>query len=176
MGMDGATVVVAAAAGAAGYAGGLLSSRMFGWPAAGSSVADGSPVADKENAVPTMTAAQKKKAKKAKKAGSAEGEGDVKKGAALFKTKCATCHSCTPGGPTMQGPNLFGIMGSKAAQSKGFKFTDKIKKADITWDNKTMFDWLASPKAMVKGTTMAFQGFKKEQDRNDVIAYLNTIK
>ena len=28
---------------------------------------------------------------------------------------------------------------------------------------------------MVKGTSMAFPGFKKETDRNDVIAYLNTL-
>ena len=41
--------------------------------------------------------------------------GDVKKGAALFKAKCATCHSCLPGGPTKQGPNLYGIMGKDAA-------------------------------------------------------------
>ena len=28
----------------------------------------------------------------------------------------------------------------------------------------------------VKGTSMAFPGFKKDQDRNDVIAYLGTMK
>jgi hypothetical protein len=41
--------------------------------------------------------------------------GDVKKGAALFKAKCSTCHSCLQGGPTKQGPNLYGIMGMEAA-------------------------------------------------------------
>ena len=28
---------------------------------------------------------------------------------------------------------------------------------------------------VVKGTTMAFQGFKKDTDRSDVIAYLHSI-
>ena len=60
------------------------------------------------------------KPKKAKKGGGGDagaGEGDAKQGAALFKAKCATCHSCIEGGPTKQGPNLYGIMGAKAAVS-----------------------------------------------------------
>lgn len=35
--------------------------------------------------------------------------GVAKKGAALFKAKCAACHSCIEGGPTKQGPNLWNI-------------------------------------------------------------------
>ena len=42
--------------------------------------------------------------------------------------------------------------------------------------NQTMFDYLANPKKYIKGTNMAFPGFKKEQDRADVVAYLNTMK
>ena len=38
------------------------------------------------------------------------------------------------------------------------------------------FDYLANPKKYIKGTNMAFPGFKKEQDRADVVAYLNTMK
>ena len=38
-----------------------------------------------------------------------------------------------------------------------------------------MFDYLKDPK-YIKGTNMAFPGFKKEQDRADVVAYLNTMK
>ena len=41
--------------------------------------------------------------------------GKVEEGAKLFKAKCATCHSVTANGPTMQGPNLYGIMGRPAA-------------------------------------------------------------
>ena len=29
---------------------------------------------------------------------------------------------------------------------------------------------------MVKGTTMAFPGFKKEKDRANIIAYLNSLE
>jgi cytochrome c2 len=36
--------------------------------------------------------------------------------------------------------------------------------------------YLENPKKYIKGTNMAFPGFKKEQDRADVVAYLNTMK
>ena len=101
--------------------------------------------------------------------------GDAKKGAKLFKAKCATCHAAHAGGGTKQGPNLYGIMGTKAASAKDFKFTKNLKKAEVEWNNETMFAWLANPKLFVKGTSMAFAGFKKEEDRADVIAYLNTL-
>ena len=39
-----------------------------------------------------------------------------------------------------------------------------------------MFEYLANPKKYIKGTNMAFPGFKKEKDRYDVIAYLNEFK
>ena len=46
----------------------------------------------------------------------------------------------------------------------------------MIWNNKEMFDYLANPKKYIKGTNMAFPGFKKEKDRADVVAYLNTCK
>ena len=133
-------------------------------------VADGSP---KEEGYYLAKGGWKKV--KPKDPNAVEAAGDATKGAALFKAKCATCHSVLPNGPAGQGPNLYNIMGKPAATSGGFKFTKAIKTADITWDKESMFAWLENPKAFVKGTSMAFQGFKKEQDRNDVIAYLSTL-
>ena len=37
-----------------------------------------------------------------------------------------------------------------------------------------MFDYLANPKKYIKGTNMAFPGFKKDQDKADVTAYLKS--
>ena len=61
-------------------------------------------------------------------------------------------------------------------QVAGFKYTDANKGSGITWNNQSMFDYLQNPKKYIKGTNMAFPGFKKEQDRADVVAYLNTMK
>jgi len=99
--------------------------------------------------------------------------GDAKRGAKLFKAKCATCHTINQGGPNKQGPNLYNVIGRQSGQVQGFKYTEANKKSGIIWTNETMFDYLANPKKYIKGTNMAFPGFKKEKDRLDVIAYLN---
>ena len=103
-------------------------------------------------------------------------DGNAAKGAKLFKAKCATCHTANEGGPNKQGPNLFGVIGRKSGQVAGFKYTKANTESGIEWSNQTMFDYLKDPKKYIKGTNMAFPGFKKEQDRADVIAYLNTMK
>ena len=103
-------------------------------------------------------------------------DGDAAAGAKLFKAKCATCHTANEGGPNKQGPNLFGVIGRKSGQVAGFKYTKANTESGIEWTNQTMFDYLKDPKKYIKGTNMAFPGFKKEADRADVVAYLNTMK
>ena len=75
-----------------------------------------------------------------------------------------------------QGPNLYGIMGQTAGKRPGQKYTKGMKTCGLLWDNETMFNWLTNPKATIKGTNMAFVGFKKPTDSADVIAYLNQNK
>ncbi|KAH9964877.1 putative cytochrome C [Russula dissimulans] len=84
--------------------------------------------------------------------------GDAKNGAQLFKTRCAQCHTVEENGPNKTGPNLFGVIGRHTGQAKNFKYTEANQKKGIVWIHP--------------GTTMAFAGFKKEKDRNDIIAYL----
>ena len=50
-------------------------------------------------------------------------------------------------------------------QVAGFKYTDANTNSGVIWGNQTMFDYLANPKKYIKGTNMAFPGFKKEQVR-----------
>merc|ERR1719183_2110454 len=67
-----------------------------------------------------------------------EEAGNAVKGAALFKAKCATCHSSLPNGPAGQGPGLWDIMGKDAAKTPGFKFTKGWAGQDLKWDDDTM--------------------------------------
>lgn len=96
---------------------------------------------------------------------------DLDNGEAKFAV-CKSCHTLTPGGPDMTGPNLSGVFGRQVATKAGFKFSDPLKAQTFTWDVQHLDTWLTDPKAMVPGTKMTFPGFKDAKDRTDVIGYL----
>ncbi|KAF2741013.1 cytochrome c [Polyplosphaeria fusca] len=98
--------------------------------------------------------------------------GDAKKGANLFKTRCAQCHTLKAGEGNKIGPNLHGLFGRKTGQVEGFSYTDANKQKGITWDSNTLFEYLENPKKYIPGTKMAFGGLKKPKDRNDLITFL----
>ncbi|EAT77044.1 hypothetical protein HBI56_200520 [Parastagonospora nodorum] len=98
--------------------------------------------------------------------------GDHKKGANLFKTRCAQCHTLKEGEGNKIGPNLHGLFGRKTGQVEGYSYTDANKQKGITWDENTLFEYLENPKKYIPGTKMAFGGLKKPKDRNDLITFL----
>ncbi|KAJ2908645.1 iso-1-cytochrome c [Coemansia aciculifera] len=98
--------------------------------------------------------------------------GDAKNGAKLFKTRCAQCHTVEEAGTNKVGPKLHGLFGRKSGTVEGYQYTDANRDKGVVWDNQTLFDYLENPKKYIPGTKMAFAGFKKEKERNDVITYL----
>jgi len=100
--------------------------------------------------------------------------GDVDAGKTDFK-KCALCHT-TEAGKNKVGPSLFGVIGRKSASLENYNYSEAMKKFDHTWDPQTLDTYLADPRVVVPGTKMIFPGIKDEKERQDVIAYLETLK
>ncbi len=76
----------------------------------------------------------------------------------------------------MTGPSLAHIWGHKAGSVEGFqRYSDAMKRADVTWDQTTLDKWLADPERFIPGTSMTFAGLKQPRDRQDVAAYLKAL-
>lgn len=86
--------------------------------------------------------------------------------------RCMACHTVQPGAPNKVGPNLSGVVGRKSAQVKGFRYSAAMSKANLTWNEATLDKWLTRSAGVVPGTSMAFAGLSKPEDRKAVIAYL----
>ncbi len=107
--------------------------------------------------------------------GSALAAGDAAKGKTKFRGKCAACHTVKPGKHRI-GPSLFGVAGRKAGTAKGFRFSKAMKKSKLTWDDASLDKFLTKPRKAVKGTRMLFSGLRSKKDRDNLIAYLKTLK
>ncbi|MEC5291607.1 c-type cytochrome, partial [Aurantimonas sp. C2-3-R2] len=100
--------------------------------------------------------------------------GDADAGKKVFN-KCRACHAVGEDAKNKIGPELNGVIGEKPGMIEGYKFSSSFEEwaADKTvWDEALMTEWLADPRAVVKGTKMAFPGLKKPEDLANVIAYL----
>ncbi|MFD1695348.1 c-type cytochrome [Roseibium aestuarii] len=109
---------------------------------------------------------------------SAHADGDAAKGEKVFK-KCAACHAVGEGAKNKVGPVLNGVIGRHAAAIEDFKYSKAMvdKGAEgLVWDEATLATYLEKPKDLVPGTKMAFAGLKKEDEREDVIAYLKQFQ
>lgn len=104
----------------------------------------------------------------------AQAAGDADKGKTVFR-QCSVCHSADEG-ENRVGPSLFGVYGRKAGEAPAFSYSKAVKDSGITWSDENLDKYLTNPQSVIKGTRMAFPGLQKQQDRDDIIAYLKTLK
>lgn len=85
---------------------------------------------------------------------------------------CRACHSLNDGGPNMIGPALHGFFGTEVGSRSGFEYSAVMRNADFVWTPEALNAWLAQPGRFLPGNRMTFAGVLKQEDRDDLIAYL----
>ncbi len=100
--------------------------------------------------------------------------GSAEHGQALTKV-CAACHNFGESDPNKIGPHLYGVLGRDIASVSDFSYSDALSKKGGKWDYEKLYEFLGGPRGWAPGTKMTFAGFKKPQDRADVILYLRSL-
>jgi cytochrome c len=96
---------------------------------------------------------------------------DLENGRRAF-ARCRSCHTITPGGPHLSGPNLYGVFDRKAGGLDKYSYSHALRNAGFDWDAEQLDHWLHNPRQFLPGNKMTFAGLSKPEDRRDVIAFL----
>jgi cytochrome c len=97
---------------------------------------------------------------------------DLARGERSFKAKCASCHTIEEGGANGTGPNLYATMGAAKQSHAGFNYSGALGNTEGDWSWERMDAWLENPSSYARGTSMAFAGLKRDDERAAVLAYL----
>jgi cytochrome c len=77
---------------------------------------------------------------------------------------------------TRIGPNLWGVIGRKAGNYKGYAYSYAMRTSGIIWTDQQLGRYIAAPQKTVPNVRMNFMGLTNPNDIQDVIAYLNTLR
>jgi cytochrome c len=99
---------------------------------------------------------------------------DVKRGEATAKI-CQTCHNLTKGAGPKVGPDLWDVVGRPKGSVAGFAYSEAMKSKGGDWTVGDLNTFLTNPRGFAPGTKMTFAGLPREDQRADVIAFLNTL-
>ncbi|MNE42399.1 Cytochrome c2 [compost metagenome] len=74
------------------------------------------------------------------------------------------------------GPSLHGIFGRASAQAPSFTYSAALQGAKLQWNDDNLDKWLTSPATLLPGNMMMYPGQADGQSRQNLIAYLKSLK
>ena len=98
--------------------------------------------------------------------------GSAIKGKEIYDARCSACHSVDD---NRVGPMHLGVLGRKAGSVKSYRYSDALNKSKVVWNRDTLTAWLTNPEELIPGQRMGY-AMDNAQDREDVVAYLATLK
>lgn len=103
--------------------------------------------------------------------------GDADKGRKLFE-RCAYCHDPLPNAP-IAAPDLKGIFNRPAGSVPDYQYSDAMtakNREGLIWTEENLHRFVRNPRDFVPGTVMPYKGLKRKSMREDLFAYLRTLK
>ncbi len=101
-------------------------------------------------------------------------EADIAAGQSTARV-CLACHTFEQGGPTITGPNLFGVLGREAGGGQNFLYSNAMQDYDDIWTFDNMDGYLADPRNFLPGGSMIFAGIPDPQARINVMAWMHSL-
>jgi cytochrome c len=101
---------------------------------------------------------------------------DAAAGEDVFKA-CSSCHSVEQG-DNRTGPYLYGVVGRPVDGAEGYgDYSGALVEANAAgvWTAEELFHFLADPKGYAPGTGMTYNGLRRETDRVNLIAWLDSL-
>lgn len=111
-------------------------------------------------------------------------DGDVARGALIFKKYCAQCHSIRADnrvltGRTLVGPNLSNVYGRTAGidmQDCVLGVSREMKNAGIVWNDVSLMRYVKNPRRFTESAIyMNFRGIQDFNERVDLVCYLKAV-
>ena len=86
--------------------------------------------------------------------GAASADQSVESGRQLFDRRCRTCHGGTGPADLMIGPNLSGVVGSKAGTRASGIHSRAVIDSGVVWDRESLRRFLSAPRREIPATIM----------------------
>lgn len=88
--------------------------------------------------------------------------------------QCSACHALEAG-RNGTGPYLHGVVGRDKGAVDGFRYSNAMTSAEGDWSLENLYAFIEAPSRYLPGTSMAYAGMRRSQDRANLVAYIATF-